>query len=232
MSNGPTAIPVSPVNDMVAALNAALASHARVPELETALKDSQFYLNKSQEHNQRLELNIIDYKNEIANLTSKVRSLEVERDDAAFRELETADKLNSLLGFARNAVRALDDEINHVDPPKPVQDVAEAAKASEVETHPLSYVGVTPQAPKVDEMKGESAKDPIASSTAGLSQIAGSETAKPDVNGETLGNQAYQPFTPPPATAKPVEITEDSQSNDTPWSERDHWNTPHGYSPR
>lgn len=191
MSNGNTAIPVSPVTDMVAALNAALASHAKVPELEASLSRQSDTIDKLSYHNQRLEENILGYKNQIAELTSKVRSLEVERDDAGFHALEAEDKLTKLLEFMRNAATAMDDEIRFIDPPKPIPNVAEA--------------------PKADEVKGSSEANPFQNNTPQSLSESGSS-----VQEGTKTESNYQPFTPPAPTAKPVEITEGSQSNEHP----------------
>lgn len=193
MSNGPTAIPVSPVNDMVLALQEALASHAKVPDLERSIRSKNDQIDQLAYYNQRMEENIIGYKNQIVELTSKVRSLEVERDDAGFRLLETEDKLNSLLGFMRNATTAMDDEIRFIDPPKPVPSVVET--------------------PKADEVKGQSDTDPTASSQ-------NEKSAEPLNAGEALANDSdtangieapyreYRPFTPPSPEARLVEISE------------------------
>lgn len=200
MSNGNTAIPVSPVTDIIAALHAGEAAKARLPELETALAQ-QNKINETQAyHNQRLEENILGYKNQIAELTSKVRSLEVERDDAGFHALEAEDKLTKLLEFMRNAATAMDDEIRFIDPPKPIPVVAEASKADEV-------------------AQGQSADRPTAMATTGQSQTASSENVQNTASADTMKSTEsnYQPFTPPAPSAKPVEITE---SGPYPWDNR------------
>lgn len=203
MSNGPTAIPVSPVNDMVAALNAALASHAKVPMLEASVDDLAKKLDTAQYHNLRLEENILGYKNTIADLTSKVRSLEVERDDAGFRTLEAEDKLANLLKTVRNAVFDLDDGAKHVDPPKPVPVVAEA--------------------PKADEVKGSSGDNPMPApvalvETGNTADSGASNTNNASPQPMTPTSQEYKPFTPPSPSSKPVEITE---SGPYPWDNRE-----------
>src|SRR6266403_4405657 len=65
------------------------------------------------------ETAIISYKQQIEDLHAKVRSLEVERDDASFRVLEAEDTAHSILTQARNAQATLAEVISKLDPPKP-----------------------------------------------------------------------------------------------------------------
>src|SRR6266576_986253 len=65
------------------------------------------------------ETAIISYKQQIEDLHTKVRSLEVERDDASFRVLEAEDTAHSILTQARNAQATLAEVISKLDPPKP-----------------------------------------------------------------------------------------------------------------
>src|SRR6266446_7028382 len=65
------------------------------------------------------ETAIISYKQQIEDLHARVRSLEVERDDASFRVLEAEDTAHSILTQARNAQATLAEVISKLDPPKP-----------------------------------------------------------------------------------------------------------------
>src|SRR6266404_3024609 len=65
------------------------------------------------------ETAILSYKQQIEDLHAKVRSLEVERDDASFRVLEAEDTAHSILTQARNAQATLAEVISKLDPPKP-----------------------------------------------------------------------------------------------------------------
>src|SRR6266436_990938 len=78
------------------------------------------------------ETAIISYKQQIDDLHAKVRSLEVERDDASFRVLEAEDTAHSILTQARNAQATLAEVISKLDPPKP-----EPVKEPEVIRHDL-----------------------------------------------------------------------------------------------
>src|SRR6266404_1003644 len=83
------------------------------------------------------ETAIISYKQQIEDLHAKVRSLEVERDDASFRVLEAEDTAHSILTQARNAQATLAEVIAKLDPPKPEPVVDhEAEKLAETSTFP------------------------------------------------------------------------------------------------
>lgn len=216
MSNGTTAIPVSPVADMIAALHAGEAAKARVPELEAARADLANKLDAAQYHNQRLEENILAYKNTIADLTSKVRSLEVERDDASFRVLETEDKFDKLKAAIRHATGDLDATLMQVDPPKP-------------EPKPVGEVTSSAATAAASELskpypQGSSEADP----TASTSQLSGSQTADSANSAGTasaLTTKQYEPFVNPSegSQSKPdpsVDTTQGPSQNATTATEQ------------
>lgn len=107
---------MSTVHDIIAELNAGEEARRKVPELEAAIASMNGSVNTLSNHNQALELKCMDYRNEIDALRSKVRSLEVERDDAGFRELEATDKLATLLRVVRAATNNLDETADGFDP--------------------------------------------------------------------------------------------------------------------
>ena len=76
-------------------------------------------LSRAQDTIAARETAIISYKQQIDDLHAKVRSLEVERDDASFRVLEAEDTAHSILTQARNAQATLAEVIAKLDPPKP-----------------------------------------------------------------------------------------------------------------
>ncbi len=76
-------------------------------------------LSRAQDTIAARETAIISYKQQIEDLHAKVRSLEVERDDASFRVLEAEDTAHSILTQARNAQATLAEVISKLDPPKP-----------------------------------------------------------------------------------------------------------------
>lgn len=112
------------VHDLVAMAQAT----ERLPQLEDEVATLYRRLQDAEAHNRGLELNIIGYKDQIDQLHSKVRSLEVERDEASFRvmEVETraADAFAALDGIKAHFVNAM----NALQPPKPEPVVEEIHK--------------------------------------------------------------------------------------------------------
>src|SRR6266403_5592227 len=82
------------------------------------------------------ETAIISYKQQIEDLHAKVRSLEVERDDASFRVLEAEDTAHSILTQARNAQATLAEVISKLDPPKPQPEPEPFPQAAPSEPQP------------------------------------------------------------------------------------------------
>lgn len=104
------------VQDVLSAITEASAALNREPQLQSRIAELERSLNQSQSHAQALEIHIVEYKGIIDNLQSKVRSLEVERDDMGFRQLEAEDKLDAL----RNVVASFTTKAaQHM--PKPVE---------------------------------------------------------------------------------------------------------------
>lgn len=90
-----------------------------VPILQAELSQVRSNLDEAQRHNQGLESNIINYKAQIEDLQFKVRSLEVERDDASFRVMEAEDREHAVLKEANVIKDALAMIQFKLDPPKP-----------------------------------------------------------------------------------------------------------------
>lgn len=100
-----------------------------VPVLQNELNTIRLQLDEALRHNQGLEQNIVNYKQSIEDLTNKVRSLEVERDDASFRVLEAEDKAHNVLAMARSVAAAVGNMIFELDPPKPEPETPLATEA-------------------------------------------------------------------------------------------------------
>src|SRR5579859_4218822 len=81
MSNGTTALRVSPV-DLITALQEGENAKALVPQLQSENAKLERERNEAQEHNQKLELSIRNYRDQIDALNAQVRTLRSERDDA------------------------------------------------------------------------------------------------------------------------------------------------------
>lgn len=68
----------------------------------------------------RLEIKLMDRSDEVDGLKARIRSLEVERDDASFRELEAQDKLDAM----RRLVKAFVSDVGSLEKaeePQPVK---------------------------------------------------------------------------------------------------------------
>lgn len=104
----------------------------QVPILQAELNETVKGLENALSHNQGLESNIIGYKAQIEDLQAKVRSLEVERDDASFRVLEAEDRENGILLLARNMQNDLAVIMNRLDPPKPQPEPEVLPQATEL----------------------------------------------------------------------------------------------------
>ena len=110
---------MSQVQDILSSITTAAQALEEKPRLESRIAELERSLNSSQEHNQGLEQNIANYKSQIEQLNSKVRSLEVERDQAQFRTLELEDTIHKALEGI-NATRSIVDRMRtELDPPKP-----------------------------------------------------------------------------------------------------------------
>src|SRR6266403_1801705 len=89
------------------------------PVLQEQIEALKAQLSQAQDHNAGLEVNIISYKQQIDDLQAKVRSLEVERDDASFRTMEVEDKLNTTLVDLSSILRIGERIHTRLTPPKP-----------------------------------------------------------------------------------------------------------------
>ena len=156
------------IHDLVAMAQAM----ERVPQLESELDQIKADRDKAQSHSQALELHIIEYKATIDDLQSKVRSLEVERDDASFRTMEVEDTLHATLVQARQAQDYINSVIAKLDPPKP--------EPEPVQEGVLEPVVSTPYYPLSTPPFGQSEVDPIPSSSASSVSESGSLETKPE----------------------------------------------------
>lgn len=166
MSNGTTAVPVSPVvNDLIATINAGQAAIARLPELEATIRDLTAKLDASQAHAQELELKGRDYRDQIDHLHGQVRSLREERDDASFRELETQDKLDKLVAALHSYMDGLGSALSRAVPPK----------APEPAPQPVSVPVPEPVKVPITE-SGQSATSPSSAPSTNVSPPNAGET--------------------------------------------------------
>jgi hypothetical protein len=113
------------VHEILNAITEAKTALDREPVLQSRITELEHNLDKSQRHAQELELKLMERNATIDALQSKCRSLEVERDDVGFRELEAQDKLDALRNVVKTFTAAAESLM-----PKPVE-VAQAEPVSE-----------------------------------------------------------------------------------------------------
>ena len=173
-------------------------------QLPQALADNERLkaaLDASSQQVQDRELAISRYKEEIESLQAKVRSLEVERDDASFRVMEAEDHAHATLATARAIQEHLNGMIGQLDPPKPQPEpVHEAVKSiEEVQQEPVAPATEpvpvptdrSGDVPNWAGPQGQSVADPTATS----SQPSMSHTASIAESGDT---SPVHSDTPPP----------------------------------
>jgi len=139
------------------------------PVLQEQIEALKVQLSQAQDHNAGLEVNIISYKQQIDDLQAKVRSLEVERDDASFRTMEVEDKLNTTLVDLSSILKIGERIHTRLVPPKPEpvkesEPVLPQAVPSEPELeHEQAATSFLSPASPADATQGQSESPPIAS---------------------------------------------------------------------
>jgi len=119
------------VHDVLGAISEAKAALDREPQLKAQVDELTHKLNDTYRHSQELELHIVEYKKVIEDLQSKVRSLEVERDDMGFRQLVAEDKLDSLRHLVQEFTAKAAE---HMPKPEPVNPIPTLSEMQEVAT--------------------------------------------------------------------------------------------------
>lgn len=87
----------------------------RLPELERELADSRETARRDGDTIARLEIKLQQRNGEISDLQAKLRSVEAERDDAGFRQLEAEDKVNGLRRAVTDALATLGQAFAVID---------------------------------------------------------------------------------------------------------------------
>lgn len=135
---------------------------------------------------------ILRYKDEIETLHSRVRSLEVERDDAGFRVLEVEDRMSAAI----RSFRLIGDEVASavllIDPPKP-EPAPQAMPVSGDPTQDTSSYGGEP---------GQS--EPLPTHPTGVSEnsppMSEAQTSLSETSSSTSSPPSYSPEPPAPDT--------------------------------
>jgi hypothetical protein len=149
------------LSDLMRELQAGEEARMQVPALTSQISDLTRRLDQSQRHSQELETSIIDYKRTIDGLNAKVRSLEVERDDAGFRELEAQERIATMLNALRGFRHDIDETVDRVDPPKPAEPAPQPVSDAGVS----APVNPAPQNIPITDHGDQSASSPTPTST-------------------------------------------------------------------
>lgn len=219
------------ITELMKELAAGQEARERIPTLEKSMADIIAASDKLATHNQALETNIIGYKQSISDLTAKVRSLEVERDDAGFRELEAADKLNTLLQAVRGAWVDVNNAAVAVDPPKPeptplplVPDAPVSLKPSDTGFYERDMLATKVY---IVDHRSESAADPT-NNAVSVSQSQGSVTSSVQQDATSTSSDqsdsSYHPFatSEAPKSPEPVAPKTDKPYLGMAWYDRPH----------
>lgn len=160
------------VQDVLNAISEASAALNREPEYKTRITELERSLNSSTNRSETLALDLASHKDQIDSLTAKVRSLEVERDDAGFRELEAQDKLDALRSVVESFTAKTESLKPKVVPITPVP-TASVASVAEAPTQ-QAPIAQPEQAPHPVQQAGQSGPSPFSASTTQASDTTSS----------------------------------------------------------
>jgi len=144
------------VSNFVGDLVAMATAFERLPQVEADLAEARNTINAHLNTIQRLEHKLLDRANEITDAQSRIRSLEVERDDAQFHALEADDRTQRALEFIKATFGNAGALIQALEPPatpKPEQatsDVPVSAVPAAAEVMPINSPEPEAQRPLTD----------------------------------------------------------------------------------
>lgn len=231
------------ITDLLRELQAGEEARAKIPQLESTVAEYRKLSDDWAKHNQALELSILGYKSTISDLTTKVARLEVERDDAGFRELEAQDKLTQMLDTMRDVGGMLGATIDRVSPPAPepmpqpivsdagvlhtapvnvsITDHGAERVADPVTTAQDALTKAAVDYKTATDALGQSEADPTSAPTMDTQQSAavtssGAEpTANVSADHSSANPQAYRPFGGDAVGPRPYHEKPDT----TPWAD-------------
>lgn len=198
------------MSELLKELAAGEEARGRIPELERQVRDASGALDVSQRHAQELELRARDREDQISGLLARIRSLEVERDDAGFHVLEAEDKLAKLLKAVRHATSDLDGSVMQVDPPKAPEPAPAAEPVKEPEGNASSQAGTSGSAQQWLGAGQSTEAEQVGSSTQG--QREQDPTAS---QGDTQSQNVSSGVASTQESAQPRNISDPSHPVDT-----------------
>ena len=104
------------MNNFATTLVEMAKAHEQLPALQAEINNLNTQLNTAQDTVQSRELRIIDLNTQIEALNAKLRSVEAERDDASFRELEAEDKVAALTQSLRTVFSSVGETLKAAQP--------------------------------------------------------------------------------------------------------------------
>lgn len=189
------------VQEVLNAISEASQALNREPEYKASIASLERSLGAAQTHNQELELKAISYRTQIEQLNDRIRSLEVERDDFGFRELEANDKLDAL----RNVVKTFTAKVDEVMPKAvpivegpSMNEMREAAtgEASAIEAHNYLYGVPEPLSAVSGSSSDEvvSSDNPFTPSSQDQSLSSGQKESQPTTQSGESSGQSDNPL--------------------------------------
>lgn len=166
------------VDNFVGSLVEMAKAYERMPSVEAELRDAQATIDKAQATIQRLELKLIERSNEIDSLHSRIRELEVSRDEAQFQALEADDRTQRALDFIKATFGNAGALIQALEPPAPPQPQP---------TTPDVPVQAMPEAPSSkfsDEMKAQAQEHTIPADGGLAAPDVGESASHPTATGQ------------------------------------------------
>jgi hypothetical protein len=173
-----------------------------LPSVEHALSEARHEIDHKSNTIQRLELKLMDRASEIDSLHAEIRRLEVARDDAELRFLESDDVASTLKGILKKLVGDAQGVLKAVEPPLP-------------EPTPIEPFSPTTSSSDPVEVKTE-VTDPIAAQVASTSTTTTTTepigSTDPVYPAPDLGQSATTPTTLDQPSAPNVAISEAQSS--------------------
>jgi chromosome segregation ATPase len=148
------------VHEILSAITEAKIALDREPQLTSRILELEQSLSQAQGHSQAMELKLIERNDTINNLQSKVRSLEVERDDMGFRELEARDLVEKALQFAQQSEASAVAITNLLkSPPQSITTAPDNAKNIPITESGSTVTGLSNTVPNEPELNAQKRLD-------------------------------------------------------------------------
>lgn len=196
------------VSSLVSDLVTMAEATRRLPEVERELAEMRSASSRDGDTIARLERKLMERSAEIDELRAKLRSVEAERDDAGFRQLEAEDKVVALSNAIESVFPALGEALGTIDGTsrvrvmrmtevdrqgylnfiadreyeRQIREEDERLRAKEAELAALHSIEHPHEPQSVGSLEGLSVADPTVQSASTSPSIAPSDTAETTAN--------------------------------------------------